>query len=197
VAKSRLEKQIEFAVEIDKLKEVERKTLLMSGARFETSAEHSWHIALAAFVLSEHSGEKDLDLLRVLKMLLIHDLVEIDAGDTYCYDPMDNGVVKQKEQRAAGRIFQLLPSKQSREFFALWEEFEAGASPEARFANALDRFLPVISSVMTEGIEWKKRGIRRRQVEERVKRISEASPALYDYIMRLIEEAFEKSMLRP
>jgi putative hydrolase of HD superfamily len=197
MAKSRLEKQIDFAVEIDKLKDVERKTLLMSGVRPETSAEHSWHIALSALFLSEHSRDKDLDLFHVLKMLLIHDLVEIDAGDTYCYDPVDKTAVKQKEQRAAGRIFHLLPLDQSQEFFALWEEFEAGATPEARFANALDRFLPVISSFMTEGLEWKKRGIRRGQVEERARPISEASPTLFDCISRMIEEAVKKGLLRP
>jgi putative hydrolase of HD superfamily len=197
MAKNRLKKQIEFAVEIDKLREVERKTLLMSGVRSETSAEHSWHIALAALVLSEHARDKDLDLFHVLRMLPIHDLVEIDAGDTYCYDPMDNTMVKQKEQRAARRIFHLLPLDQGQEFFAVWEEFEARATLEARFANALDRFLPVISSFMTEGLEWKKRGIRRGQVEERARPISEASPALFGCISRMIEEDVKKGLLRP
>jgi putative hydrolases of HD superfamily len=197
MTKSRLEKQIEFAVEADKLKEVERETLLMNGVRSETSAEHSWHIALAALILSEHAMDKNLDLFRVLKMLLIHDLVEIDAGDTYCYDPVDNTVVKQEEKRAARRLFSLLPQDQEREFFALWEEFEAGGSPDARFANALDRFLPVISSFMTKGCEWKKKGIRRAQVEERVKPVGEASPALFNCLSRLLEEAVEKGFLRP
>jgi putative hydrolase of HD superfamily len=177
MARSRLEKQIEFAVEIDKLKAVERRTLLVSGSRFETSAEHSWHIALAALVLSEHAGHKNLDSFHVLKMLLIHDLVEIDAGDTYCYDQADNTAVKQKERKAAERIFHLLPLDQSREFSALWEEFEAGLTPEAHFANALDRFLPVICSFMTGGLEWKRRGIRKGQVEERIRPIGETSPA--------------------
>jgi len=134
-------RQIEFLVEIDRLKSIVRQSLLMDGSRQEDSAEHSWHLALLAMVLVEHS-KAPVNLFRVLKMILVHDLVEIDAGDTYCYDEEANRSKDEREKKAADRIFSLLPPDQAVEFHSLWEEFESRQSADAVFAAALDRFSP-------------------------------------------------------
>lgn len=140
---TRLDQQLAFILEIDKLKEVLRQTRLITGERRENSAEHSWHIALLAILLAEYANTP-VDVLRVVKMLLIHDIVEIDAGDTFAYSAVPKAEQALREQLAAQRIFGLLPPDQEEEFVALWEEFEAGATPEAQFAHALDRFMPFL-----------------------------------------------------
>src|SRR5262249_50705513 len=146
----RLARQIAFIIEIDKAKQVLRQTLLMDGSRLENDAEHSWHLAVMALLLAEYAGEA-VDLLRVLKMVLIHDLVEIDAGDTFVYDVEALATRREREERAADRIFGLLPADVEEEFRALWEEFEAQATPEARFAAALDRLQPLLHNYHTGG----------------------------------------------
>ena len=191
----RLRKQIEFVVEIDKLKQIVRQTLITDASRQENSSEHSWHIALMAVVLSEHAKEKGVDSLRVLKMLLIHDLVEIDAGDTYCYDEKGNEGKEGRERKAAERIFGLLPEDQARELRALWEEFEARKTPEARFAAALDRLQPLLNNHATCGAMWQKHGIQSRQVLKRNRPIEDGAPLLWDYAAGLIEDALSKGWL--
>jgi putative hydrolase of HD superfamily len=191
----RFKSQIEFILEVDKLKKIMRRTMLMDRSRRENSAEHSWHIALIALVLSEYVDGDNLNLLRVIKLLLSHDLVEIDAGDTYCYD--ESGVQDQKERetRAADRIFNLLPEDQAKSFRALWDEYEDRKTPESRFANALDRFQPLLHNYFTQGHSWRQNGIQKKQVLSRMQPVEEGAPALWDYVTSLIEDAVEKGFL--
>jgi putative hydrolase of HD superfamily len=150
VPDSRLARQVQFIVEVDKLKDIYRQTVLIHSGRAENDAEHSWHLCLLVIVLAEHANLPNLDLLRVLKMLIIHDLVEIDAGDTFAYDAQRMADQYAREAQAAERIFGLLPDDQTREFRALWEEFEAKETAEARFASAVDRFQPVLLNLLTK-----------------------------------------------
>jgi putative hydrolase of HD superfamily len=192
----RLQQQIQFLLEIDKLKDVLRQSYLLQSRRRENSAEHSWHFALAALVLAEHA-DTPCDAVKVAKMALIHDLVEIDAGDTYIYDPAYNAAAKAaQEQQAAERLFNLLPPDQAAEFRQLWDEFEACQTPEARFAAALDRLLPLLHNVHTQGISWQQHGIHSAQVYERNQPpIQQGSAALWEVADQLIREAVEKGWL--
>ena len=167
MSQSRLEQQLNFISEIDKLKTVLRQTTLLDDSRRENSAEHSWHVALMAFVLAEHADVDGLDIFRIVRMLLIHDIVEVDAGDTFCYDLDGMAEKAKKERQAAERIFGLLPADQADELRGLWQEFEARETPEARFANALDRLQPVMHNLQTGGNAWRRHGITREQVLER------------------------------
>ncbi|OPZ59826.1 MAG: 5'-nucleotidase [Deltaproteobacteria bacterium ADurb.Bin510] len=191
----RLERQLEFIREIDGLKHILRQTYLMDASRQENDAEHSWHIALMALVLAEHANEP-VDVLRVIAMLLIHDLVEIDAGDTFLYsDERARQAHRAAEERAADRIFGLLPAEQARRFRELWEEFEAKASPEACYAAALDRLQPLLHNFATEGLAWRNHGVRREQVVALNSAIAKGSQGLWDYAQRLIDEAVARGYL--
>ncbi len=192
---ARFKKQIEFIIEIDKLKHVLRKTVLMDRSRRENSAEHSWHIALSAIVLAEYSRDTDIDLLRVMKMLIIHDLVEIDAGDTYCYDDHGRTDQGQREAIAADRIFGLLPADQVAEIRALWDEFEERETPESKFANALDRVQPLLHNYHTDGQTWLENNINSRQVHDRMRAVKEGAPDLWEYVNALIGDAVKKGIL--
>src|SRR5690606_28879866 len=174
--KERLKKQLEFIIEVDKLKQIYRQTLLMDGSRNENDAEHSWHLALMAMVLQEYSPKKDLDITKVLKMLLIHDLVEIYAGDTFCYDEKANLNKNQRELEAAERLFSILPPDQNQEFRDLWDEFEKRETPEALFAASLDRIQPLICNYLTGGHTWVKYGVKSHKVLERNLLVKEGAP---------------------
>ena len=150
---SNLLQQVAFIKEIDKLKYIQRKTKLFNSDRPENDAEHSWHLAMMTIVLAEHS-DKPIDLLKVVKMVLIHDIVEIDAGDTFIYDSTKNHTNTEEELLAAKRIFGLLPKEQAEEFIAVWEEFEAGETDEAKFAKAMDRFEPLLQNTSNNGGTW-------------------------------------------
>jgi len=191
----RLEQQVRFLVELDKLKTVLRQTPLMDGSRRENDAEHSWHVALMAALLSEYAAPEEIDLLRAIKMLLIHDVVEIDAGDTYCYDEAGQRERAARERKAADRIYRLLPQDQAREWRALWDEFEARQTPESRFANAMDRFQPLLHNYITGGRSWKEHAITRTQVETRNQAIEEGAPALWAYTLELVRRAVERGQL--
>jgi putative hydrolase of HD superfamily len=191
----RLEQQIEFMVEIDKLKQVSRKTILTDRSREENSAEHSWHIAMAVFLFSEYAQDQEINWYRVLKMLLVHDLVEIDAGDTYCYDHQGRKDQAQREEAAAQRIFKILPQNQSRSFRALWEEFENRETPESKYANALDRFQPFLQNYVTEGRIWRENNITRRQVMERMQPVFDGAPLLWNLVKLFIDDAVQKKYL--
>ena len=192
----RLQRQIRFILEIDALKGVLRRTYLPGADRPENSAEHSWHVAVMAVLLAEHANEP-VDVARVVRMLLIHDVVEVDAGDTYVYDTAGAEAKAEREVRAADRVFGLLPEDQGRELRALWEEFEEGRTAEARFAAALDRLMPVLHNVHTEGRSWREHGITADRVIARNARMSEGSEALWEYARSLIEDAVEKGHLAP
>jgi putative hydrolase of HD superfamily len=191
----RLEQQIEFMIEIDKLKQISRKTILTDRSREENSAEHSWHIAMAVFLFSEYAQDQEIDWYRVIKMLLVHDLVEIDAGDTYCYDHQGRQDQAQREVKAAQRIFEILPPDQSRSFRALWDEFENRDTPESRYANALDRFQPFLQNYVTEGQIWRKNNITRRQVMERMQPMFDGAPLLWNLVKLFIDDAVQKKYL--
>lgn len=193
--KERLKKQIEFIVEVDKLKNVYRQTLLMDGSREENDAEHSWHLALMAMVLWEHSSDKDLDIQKVLKMLLVHDLVEIYAGDTFCYDENANLDKAIREERAADKLFSILPVDQCREFRGLWEEFEERKTSEAQFASSLDRLQPLICNYHTDGHTWVKYGIKSDKVIERNLPIKKGAPSLWELVEQMVEDSIARGFL--
>lgn len=192
----RLQRQVDFIVETDKLKQVLRQTFITAKSRQENSAEHSWQIALMAILLSEYADNIKIDLFRVVKMLLIHDLVEIDAGDTYCYDDNARRDQHERESKAADRIFNLAPNDQAIELVILWEEFEACKTPDSRFANAIDRLQPLLSNYYTEGKAWIRHNIRRHQVLDRNCIIKKEAPKLWDYVEKLIDDAVQKGFLK-
>ena len=191
----RLQQQIEFMLEIDKLKHILRRTILTDRSREENSAEHSWHIAMAVFLFSEYAQDQNIDWYRVVKMLLVHDLVEIDAGDTYCYDHQSRKDQAQREQKAAERIFKILPLDQSISFRELWDEFENRETPESKYANALDRFQPFLQNYATKGQIWQKNNITRRQVKDRMQPVLDGAPLLWNLVELLIDDAVQKKYL--
>ena len=193
--KDRFRQQIEFILEVDKLKNVLRKTILMDRSRRENSAEHSWHIALTVLILSEYAKDSDIDLFRVMKILLVHDLIEIDAGDTYCYDDQGRKDQAQREKNAADRIFNLLPADQATTLRELWDEFEERETPESRFANALDRLQPFLHNYFTEGQTWQENNIKRAQVKSRMRPVDDGAPVLWDYVSSLIDDGVKKGFL--
>ena len=190
----RLSQQLQFILEIDRLKGVLRRSLLLESRRRENSAEHSWHLAMMALVLAEHANEA-VDLLHTLKLLLIHDVVEIDAGDTYAYDDDSHDGKIERERTAAIRIFGLLPPDQAAEMTALWEEYEAQRTPEARFALALDRFMPFLHNYHTGGITWRENRVTRAQVEDRMSPVGTGSDALGAAVAAVVEEATASGLL--
>lgn len=192
----RFKRQIEFILEADKLKNVSRRTTLLDRSRQENSAEHCWHIALILLVLSEYADEDNLALLQVIKLLLAHDLVEIDADDTYCYDEIGGRDQKMRETKAADRIFNILPPDQAAAFRALWDEYEGKDTPESKFANALDRLQPFLHNYFTRGHTWQKHGIRKNQVIARMQPVDDGSHLLWGYVSSLIDDAVEKGFLK-
>jgi putative hydrolase of HD superfamily len=189
----RLKKQIDFIVEIDKLKHILRRTVLIDKSRRENDAEHSWHLAVMAILLKEYAAE-DVDLEKVMKMVLVHDLVEIDAGDTFCYDAKANLDKRDRELCAADRLFAILPEDQAKELRRLWEEFEECTTPEARFAASLDRLQPFIHNVHTDGHTWKN-GVTSDQVHARMAEIRDGAPELWEVVNNRIEDCIERGIL--
>lgn len=190
----RLQRQLHFILEVDRLKNIIRRSYLCDGSRHENSAEHSWHLALMALVLHEHANEP-VDLLRVLKMVIIHDIVEIDAGDTYLYDAGANAGKAEREQKAARRLFGLLPEDQRQELHTLWQEFEARQTADARFANSLDRLMPLLHNYHSGGRAWQEHQIRGDQVREHLASMGEGSQRLWEYAQTVIQAAIDEEML--
>lgn len=176
----RLDKQIEFCREIDKEKFIGRQTYLSDGKRKENDAEHAWHMAIMAILLSEYSNEK-IDVLKTVTMLLIHDIVEIDAGDTYAYDDEGKKTQHQREEKAAERIFGILPQDQAENFKGLWEEFEQAETPEARFAHTMDNFQPAMLNAATNGKAWEEHKVLLSRILDRNKNTADGSKILWDY----------------
>ena len=187
----RLARQVAFVVEMDRLKGVLRQTSLIDGSRRENTAEHSWHLAMAALALAEHAPA-GTDLARALHMVLVHDVVEIDAGDTFGFDEVGYLDKEERETRAAERLFGLLPPDQAAELRALWNEFEAGTTPEARFAVVLDRLQPLLVNFNSAGGTWKLHGITLSQLRRRMAPIEAGAPGLWPWVERTIEEACER-----
>lgn len=188
-------KQIDFIKEIDKIKYIQRRTKLFNSDRHENDAEHSWHLAMMVIILSEHSDVK-IDLLKVIKMVLIHDIVEIDAGDTFIYDQAKSHNNTEEELKAAKRIFGILPEKQALEFIDIWTEFEEGVSNEAKFAKSMDRLEPLLQNTSNNGGTWKEFGVKYQTVYDKKKVIEEGSTELWKYSENLIRDSVEKGILK-
>jgi putative hydrolase of HD superfamily len=192
----RLNQQLAFLAELDKLKDILRRSLVGGTRRNENSAEHSWHLAMMSLVLMEHVQPATVNQLRVLKMLLVHDIVEIDAGDTFCYDVAGNVTKAEREQAAALRIFGLLPPDQMREMRALWDEFEAGETLESKWAQGLDRLQPILQNLRTSGASWGQHHVTKAQVLERNKKIGDTMPELWAALVRQIDLAEAQGFFR-
>jgi putative hydrolases of HD superfamily len=187
-------KQVNFIKEIDKLKYIQRKTKLFNSDRHENDAEHSWHLAMMTIVLAEHS-DNPIDVLKVLKMVLIHDIVEIDAGDTFIYDTQKNHVNTDQELIAAKRIFGLLPTEQAEEFITIWEEFEEGITDDAKFAKSMDRFEPLLQNTSNNGGTWAEFNVPYQKVYEKKKEIKNGSTTIWNYAENLINESVDRGIL--
>lgn len=190
----RLKKQIDFILEIDKEKNILRQTHLTGYARRENDAEHGWHMAIMAYLLQEYSNEP-IDVSKVMLMCLIHDIVEIDAGDTYAYDEEAKKTQQEREQRAKERIYSLLPSDQKEQLMALFDEFEACETAEAKFARAMDNFQPLLLNDSNNGEDWRVHGVEEKQVYGRQERTALGSKYLYDVTKKIIEDNVEKGNL--
>ena len=191
----RLKKQMDFLLEVDKLKFIYRQTYLSNGERKENDAEHSWHLALMAVLLQEYSNEP-VDVVKVMTMVLIHDLVEIDAGDTYAYDTAGNQTKREREVKAAQRIFGILPKDQEEAFRALWEEFEAYETPEAKFAHVCDNMQPFMLNHATGGRSWQEHGVKKSQVLNRNRYLEDGSKTMKQYFDEIIEEHVKEGNLK-
>jgi putative hydrolase of HD superfamily len=184
----RFKKQIDFIIEIDRLKHVFRKTKLFNKSRFENDAEHAWHLSMIALILAEYSNEP-VDISKVIKMVLIHDIVEIDAGDAIVYDNKMRESAKEKEIQAAERIFGLLPEDQKKEFIDLWKEFEERKTPESAFAASIDRFEPILQNYLTDYCTWKEHSVSSEMLYEKNSHIQNGSQTLWEYVKQIFEEA--------
>lgn len=191
----RLKQQMEFILEVDKLKKIKRQTYLSDGSGKENDAEHSWHLALMAMLLSEYSNEK-IDTLRVMSMVLIHDIIEIDAGDTYAYDDAGNATKREREEKAAARIFGILPENQEKMMWELWEEFEACETPESKFANALDKMQPLMLNDATGGRAWMEHGVAKHQIVNRNAKVHEGSEEIWNWIKDIIDKNVEMGHIK-
>ena len=193
---SRFEQQMRFLVEIDQMKNVLRQTLLADGSRRESDAEHSWHLAMYAMLLSEYAPEP-VDVSRVIRMVLVHDLIEIYAGDTFCYDKEGNRDRAAREAAAADQLYALLPADQAGEYRALWEEFDRMDTPDSRFAAALDRVQPIINNYLTDGHTWKLGHVTSAQVYERMAPVKNGLPEAWKVVEWIINTSIEKGFLQP
>lgn len=192
----RLSRQLAFSLELDKLKTILRQTLITDGSRRENDAEHSWHVAMMAVLLAEYAPE-GADPLRASRMLLFHDVVEIDAGDTFIHDDTGNADKAEREEKAAERLYGLLPPDQAEDLQSLWREYEDRQTPTARFADALDRLQPIMNNFATQGGTWKPHGVTADKVLRLVRRIRDGAPALGEYAETLVDEAVRRGYLAP
>lgn len=186
----RLEKQMAFALEIDKAKNVIRQTRLSNHGRRENVAEHSWHMAMMVYILREYANE-EIDVLKTILLCMVHDIVEIEAGDTYAYDVVNLETQKERENLAKEKIFSILPDDQKQEFIALFDEFDAAETPEAKFARVMDNLQPVMLNDSNGGVDWKERGLSLTQISGRQEKTKPGSQTLYDYSMDIIQKNIE------
>lgn len=193
--KERFEKQVDFILEADKEKNILRQTHLSGFVRRENDAEHAWHMAMMIYLLKEYSNE-DFDVSKAMMMALIHDIVEIDAGDTYAYDTKGLETQKEREEKAAERIFGLLPNDQREELRGLFYEFEACETPEARFVRAMDNFQPLLLNDSNDGRDWREHNVSKTQVTNRQKKTKLGSESIWNYSEKIIEQNVQKGNLR-
>lgn len=190
----RLKKQLDFSLEIDKEKNVFRRTHLSGHGRNENDAEHAWHMAIMAYLLKEYSNEK-IDIAKTMLMCLIHDIVEIDAGDTYAYDAEGKTTQKEREEKAKIRLFSILPDDQKEELTKIFDEFEARKTPEAKFARAMDNLQPLILNDSNDGSDWSEQGVTAEQVYGRQSGTKPGSETLYEFTETVIKKHIEKGHL--
>ena len=193
---TRLEQQLTFLLELDKAKTILRRSYLTDGSRLENDAEHMWHLAMFVLVLAEHADEP-IDVAKVLRMVLVHDIVEIDAGDVFVYDEAAHAAKEELERAAADRLYGLLPPDQGAELRALWEEFEARETPEARFAGAVDRLQPLLLNLTTHGRSWQEHGVTADRVLALNARIAHGSPSLWAHVEARLHRAVADGHLPP
>jgi len=191
----RLKQQMDFIMEVDKLKKITRQTYLSDGSRKENDAEHSWHLALMCALLCEYAKEP-IDVKKTMMMVLIHDIIEIDAGDTYAYDMKGNATKREREEKAADRLFHLLPGDQAEDVRKLWEEFEAAKTPEAKFAQTLDKVQPVLLNQASGGKSWTEHEVKRSQIMKRNEHTPDGSQVLWKYAREIINKNVEKGMIK-
>ena len=192
---TRLEQQIAFLLEIDKVKHIYRQNYLADGKRHENDAEHSWHIAVMAILLKEYAHE-EVDVFKVMTMVLIHDLVEIDAGDTYAYDTEGAKTKREREEQAANRIFGLLPKDQGEYFRRLWDEFEEYKTEDAKYAHLLDNFQPFLLNDASKGVSWVEHAVKKEQIYKRNEKMCETSETIWEYMKRVIDENIKKGNIQ-
>ena len=193
--RERLGRQIRFILELDKEKSILRQTHLSGGGPRENDAEHAWHLAAMTWLLSEYSNQP-VDTAKTMLMVLLHDVVEIDAGDSYAYDPEAQKSAPERERKAAERLYGLLPEDQGSFLKALWEEFEKGESPEAKFAHVMDNLQPMLLNHSNGGQDWSSRGVRRSQVEERNQHTAVGSETIWAYMKEIIEQNLQRGSLK-
>lgn len=191
----RLQKQMDFILEIDKLKKITRQSYISDASRFENDTEHSWHLAMMCMLLSEYANE-DVDAFHVMKMVLIHDIIEIDAGDTYAYDEKANASKREREEKAADRLFNILPQDQAGEVRDLWEEFEKNETPEALFAHTLDNLQPLMLNDATDGKAWRNHKVEKAQIMKRNEKTALGAKELWNYAETLIDKNVKKGNIR-
>ena len=192
----KLKQQLRFLSEADKMKSVARQTMLSDKSRAETDAEHSWHFALMALTLYEYAGFGGVDIDRVIRMALVHDLIEIYAGDTFAYDAKGYESKEAREKEAADALYALLPAGQAAEYRALWEEFDRMETPDAIYASAVDRLQPFLSNYLTDGYTWAKHGVTAEQVYRRMAPVETALPELWGFVKQVIAESAEKGYIK-
>lgn len=197
IENERLQQQLNFIVEVDKIKQIMRRTKLIDGTRFENDAEHSWHLAIMAMLLKEHAANQNFNLARVMKMVVIHDLIEIYAGDTFAYDVKGNADKAERERKSADKLFALLPSDQGKEIRELWEEFDKEETQDARYAAALDHLQPFVHNIFTDGCTWKNGNISTAPVLKRMAITMKEIPGLKPWIEYEVEKAVKNGWLQP
>ena len=193
---NRLQQQLAFLVEIDRMKNVMRQTLLADSSRRESDAEHSFSLAMFAMLLAEHA-EEEIDISRVIRMVLVHDLIEIYAGATFCYDQKGNEDKEAREKEAADKLYAMLPEDQAAEYRALWEEFDRMDTPDSRYAAALDRIQPMLNNYLTNGHTWKLGNVTSEQVYKRMEPIRNGLPKAWPIVEWIINTSIEKGFLQP
>lgn len=196
ITNEKIKNQIKFIMVIDEMKNIFRRNLLIDGSRRENDAEHSWHLAMMAVILEEYS-EKKVDIERVIKIALVHDLIEVYAGDTFAYDAKGNEDKYEREVAAAEKLFGILGGEQGAEIRALWDEFEEMETPESRYANAIDRLQPLILNYMTDGHTWKMGDVHSTQIYKRMDIIRTATPELWHIVEGIINTSIEAGILKP
>lgn len=192
----KIDSLLRFTAEIDKMTHIERRTLLVDGSRRENDAEHSWHIATMALIFREFASE-EVDIDRAVKMCIVHDLVEIYAGDTFAYDQSGNQTKEEREKQSAKKLFSQLPEKIAEEVNALWVEFDKMQTPTAKYASCMDRVQPILHNILTRGHSWKEHGVKKVQVLSRVEVVKETIPKLWDWISINLDEAVREGFLKP